>query len=142
MTQQSPPIYEKVVNDEVKMTLPWILFMNQMFDGDVGASWTPNFVNLTTVGTPTVSSKYYKLSKYLTFFRITITPATSTTSTAGTTYIDNYPIDFKSDGVVFAVSGGLGGSPGHIIGSSNRIYVPAWSAVTVPLTLIGIAEAT
>lgn len=142
MALHAPPIYEKIADAEGKTPLPWVLFFNQMFDGDAGVNWTPTFQNLTTVGTPTITGRYYKLSKYLTYFSVLITPATSTTATAGTTYIDNFPLTFKKDGVVFAVSGGLGTASGHIVASTKRIYVPAWSAVTVPLTLVGIAEAS
>jgi len=96
---------------------------------------------LTEVGTPEIEGRYYRLNKYLTFFHVNITPATSTTATAGTTYIDNYPVNFTNDGVCWAVSGGLGAAAGHIVANTNRIYVPAWSAVTVPLTVIGVGEA-
>lgn len=140
MTIQSPPIYERIAGDDGKATLPWILFMNQIFSGDSGDAWTPTFVSLTEVGTPTIVGRYYKISQYLTAFRALVTPATSTTAVAGTTYIDNYPLSFTNDGVCFAVSGGLG-SVGHIVSANNRIYVPAWSAVTVPLTIIGFGEA-
>ena len=142
MTTQAPPIYEPVVEQDGKPRLPWILFFNQMFDGDPGKEWTPTFTDLTEVGTPTITGRYYKLTKYLTFFHVNITPDTSTTATAGTTYIDNYPLQFTNDSVNWAVTGGLGDGPGHIVSATNRIYTPGWSAVTVPLTIIGFGEAT
>ena len=142
MTVSAPPIYDQVIDDQGKAKLSWANFFQQTFDGDAGTLWTPTFVSLTEVGTPVIDGRYYRLTKYLTFFKVVITPGTSTTSTAGTTYIDNYPITFTGDGICFAVSGNLGTSSGHIVASSNRIYVPGWSAVTVPLTIIGIGEAT
>jgi len=141
MTIQPPPIYERIAGEDGKAPLPWVLFMNQLFNGDSGVDWTPAFTNLTEVGTPTITGRYYRLSQYLTFFRVLITPATSTTSTAGTTYINNYPLSFSNDGACFAVTGGLGSASGHIVSATNRIYVPEWTAVTVPLTIIGIGEA-
>ncbi|NCC41693.1 MAG: hypothetical protein EOM21_20215 [Gammaproteobacteria bacterium] len=141
MSVQPPPIYEALADDQGKAKLAWTLFFSQMFDGDAGTDWSPLFTDLTTVGAPTITGRYYRLSKYLTFFRVLITPSTSTTSTAGTTYIGNFPLSFSNDGIVFAVSGGIGDGPGHIVAASNRIYVPGWSAVTVPLTVIGIGEA-
>lgn len=141
MTLQAPPIYEKIAGEDGKPPLPWILFFQQSFDGDAGVDWVPTFTSLTTVGTPTITGRYYKLSKYLTFFRVTIVPETSTTATAGTTYINNFPLTFRNDGVCWAVSGGFGANAGHIVASTNRIYVPAWSAVTVPLSILGVGEA-
>lgn len=142
MTIQSPPIYERISGDDGKATLPWILFMNQLFGGDSGTDWIPEFTNLTEDGDATFSGRYYKLSNYLVFFRATIVPATSTSSTAESTYISNFPLLFKGDGICFAVRGGAGTNSGHIIASNNRIYVPAWSTVTTQLSIIGIGEAT
>lgn len=141
MTIATPPNYAKISDDSGKAALPWILFFQGLSNGDTGEDWTPTFESLTEDGTPTIEGHFYKLSKYLVFFRVSITPATSTTSTAGTTYIDNFPLQFSDDGICFAVSGGLGSSSGHIVASTNRIYVPAWTTVTVPLTIIGIGEA-
>jgi len=142
MSVENPPFYENIVGQDGKATLRWLVFLQQLFDGDSGTVWTPNFVNLTTTGTPEITGRLYRLSKYLTFFHVNIIPATDTSSTAGTTYIDNYPVQFTNDGICFAVTGGLGDGPGHIVSSSQRIYTPAWTAVTVPLTIIGIGEAT
>lgn len=138
MAVEEPPFYSPVINNEAKFLMPWVLFVEQMFKGDPGDPWVPTFQNLTTSGTPTITGRVYRLSQYLTFFTVRIVPGTSTTSTAGTTYIDNYPLLFNGDGLVFAVSGGVGSNSGHIVASTNRIYTPPWSGVTVPLTLLGI----
>lgn len=141
MTTEAPPIYKQLIDEETKATLPWIVFFNQCFNGDAGASWTPTFENLTeTGGDATITGIYYKLSKYLTFFRVTIIPATSTSSTAGTTYISNFPIQFQYDGVCFAVTGGSAGA-GHIVSSTNAIYTPTWTDITNSVTILGIGEA-
>ncbi len=137
---QPPPIQEQLANNLGVATLPWILFFNQLFEGDTGINWTPTFTDLTTVGTPTITGRVYRLSRRICFFRVTITPGTSTTSTAGTTYINNFPLTFANDGICFAVSGGNGSNSGHVVASNNRIFVPAWTAVTVPLTVVGMAE--
>lgn len=142
MSMQAPPVIEKLSDENGLATLPWVLYFDQSYRGDAGTTWTPAFTSLATVGTPTITGRYYRLSRYLTAFFVVITPATSTTSVAGTTYINNFPLVFKGDGVCWSVSGGLGANAGHIVASTNRIYVPAWSAVTVPLTVIGFGEAT
>lgn len=136
----APPIGDDVINEENKFNLSWILFMNSLFQGDTGTAWTPTFQNLATTGTPTITGRYYRLTKRLVYFSVLITPATDSTATAGTTYIDNFPLTPTGDGICFAVSGALGSNSGHIVASSNRIYVPGWPAVTVPLTIIGLCE--
>jgi hypothetical protein len=135
-----PPSGDQVVDKDGFMSLSWLLFNNGIYEGDTGTDWTPAFTSLTQTGTPTITGRYYRVLRRLCFFRVLIVPGTDTTSTAGTTYINNFPLTFTSDGVCFAVSGNLGATPGHIVASNNRIYVPAWTAVTVPLTVIGIGE--
>lgn len=129
-----------MVDEEGIATLPWILFMNQLFTGDTGTIWTPTFTSLTQVGVPTITGKYYKIGQNLCYFAVRIVPATSTSCTAGTTYIDNFPLTVLGDGACLAVSGLLGSSAGQVEQGTNRIYPPAWTAVTVPLTIVGFAE--
>lgn len=143
MSLNPPPIYQPLITDQSgKASLPWILYFNQLFTGDAGTSWTPSFVSLAQTGVPTITGKYYRLSAALAYFAVSITPATNTTATAGTTYIGNFPLTMKGDGICFAVSGLLGSSSGMCEKASNRVYVPAWAAVTVPLTVVGIVEAS
>lgn len=141
MTQTtSPPVKDQIVDGEGFATLSWILHFNGLFEGDSGSTWSPTFQSLTEVGTPTITGRYYKVIKRIACFWVNIIPGTSTSSIAGTTYIDNFPLTFVNDSPCWAVSGGLGDGPGHIVSSSNRIYVPGWTAVTVPLTVIGFGE--
>lgn len=136
-----PPIYENVADEEGKLKLAWVLFMNGIYTGDTGTTWTPTFTNLTVVGAaPTLTGKYYRIGKSLAYFNVKVVPGTNTSSTAGTTYISNFPLRLSADGACIAVSGLLGGGAGMCDQSSNNIYVPAWSAVTVPLTIVGLVE--
>lgn len=139
---QAPPIYQPLLDNVGKATMPWVLFFNQLFFGDTGVDWTPSFTNLTQVGTPTITGKYYKISQSLVYFRVRIVPGTSTSSTAGTTYINNFPLSMTGDGACIAVSGLLGATPGMCDQASNHVYVPAWSVVTVPLSIVGMVEAS
>lgn len=144
-----PPIYEPLITvnkdtGQVENAIPslsWILFFNSLFRGDAGTEWTPTFSNLTQVGTPTITGFYYKVGS-LVYFRVKIVPATSTSSTAGTTFINNFPLVMQGDGACADVSGLLGGTLGMCDQASNNIYVPGWSAVTVPLSIVGIVEAS
>lgn len=150
-TIKEPPIYQPMIDPPDPKdpesftgiaTLAWILFFNQLFIGDTGTSWTPTFTNLTVVGAaPTITGVYYKISQSLVYFRAKIVPGTNTSSTAGTTYINNFPLSMIGDGACIAVSGLLGGTPGMCDQASNNIYVPAWTTVTVPLSIVGIVEA-
>lgn len=138
---QPPPNYEILMNAEGKPSLPWTLFFNQIYNGDAGTVWTPTFQNLGSTGTPTITGRYYRLSDYFAFFNITITPATDTTSTAGTTYCDNFPLTPTAAGFCVGVGGALGLGTG-IVQTDGDIYPPAWSAATVPVTILGFVEAS
>lgn len=140
---EAPPITHPVVDEtNIIATLPWVLFFNSLFIGDTGTAWTPTFTNLTVVGAaPTITGRIYKIGQSMAYFSVRIVPGTNTSSTAGTTYINNLPFVLKADGACLAVSGLLGSSAGQCDSATNRIYVPAWSAVTVPLTVTGYVEA-
>lgn len=140
MTMDAPPV-RYPVDEEGDITLPWLNFFNQTYNGDAGDEWTPNFVSLTTSGVPTITGRYYRVSRFLLYFNILVTPATNTSSTAGTTYVDNLPVEPYSNGVCFSISNNLGGAIGMVNASNNRIYTPTWSTVTTPLNVIGMVEA-
>lgn len=135
-----PPIQEPVTDQEGFPSVPWIMFFNSVFQGDYGTDWTPVFASLTSVGTPTITGNYKLISRQLVFFRITVTPATSTTATAGTTAVTNFPATFSNNGIVFALANNSGTNSGVVNATDNKIYVPAWSAITTPVTIIGLAE--
>lgn len=143
MTQNAPPLQQPILNQDGSMPWQWILFFNQIFNGDAGAPWIPTFSGLTISGsTPKISGRVYQLSKYISLFTVSIIPGTSTSSTAGTTFIDNFPLIMQGDGIVFAVSGRLGSNSGECEKATNKIWVPTWTTVTVPLSLVGIVEAS
>jgi hypothetical protein len=138
MAIKAPPITEIMIEQDGKARLPWILYLNSLFEGDGGTAFSPNFVSLTSVGTPTITGRYYRINQRVCLFFVSITPATSTTSTAATTYISNFPLQFALDSVCFAGTGsGAVQGVGGIRASDNRIYPPGWTAVTTPLTIVG-----
>ena len=136
-----PPNDERIAGRDGKATLSYIEFFENLFRGDVGTAWTPAFTDLTITGTPTITGRVYKLSQKLAYFAVTITPATDTSSVAGTTYINNFPLTLSADGACLAVSGLAGTAAGHCVAANNRIYTPAWTSVTVALTVVGLVEA-
>lgn len=140
---KEPPIYQPLADpDSGIAALPWILFFNSIFEGDTGVAWTPAFTSLTVVGaSPTITGRYYQLSESLCYFSIKIIPGTNTSAIAGTTFVNNFPLRMSADGINFAVSGLLGTNSGMNDSATNRIYVPTWTTVTVPLTVIGMVEA-
>ena len=141
---KEPPIYEPLSREDSGVaSLPWILFFNSLFTGDTGTSWTPTFTNLTVVGTaPTITGKYYRIGRSVAYFSVKIVPGTNTSSVAGSTYINNFPLVMSADGACLAVSGLLGSNSGMCDKSSNNVYVPTWTTVTVPLTIVGMVEAS
>lgn len=141
MTTNPAPITQPLADGNGLATLPWALFFNQMYNGDAGIDWTPTLNNLTGSVT-SVAGRYYRLSQYLVFFRITITPNGNTSSTAGTTSAGGFPLTFTADGFNTVVSGSGGGSIGMNRASDNLILLPAWTNISVPLVVLGIGEAT
>lgn len=141
MTVSPAPINQQVTDENGLPTLPWTLFFNQSFEGDAGTVWAPNFVSLTETGTATFSARYYRISQYLIYFRIDVNPATDTSAVAGSTYIDNFPLDVTANGFCTVVAGSGGGAIGMVRASDDRIYVPSWTNVTSQVTIIGVCEA-
>lgn len=144
MTNVAPPPIQEVLSEEGTglPTIPWILFYTNMFQGDTGTDWTPTFDGLTEVGgAATITGRYFKYNQQLVYFRISVTPATNTSAVAGTTYVNNFPLDVTTDSACSVVSGNLGGVSGMVVATNNRIYPSAWTTVTVPLTIVGTVEA-
>lgn len=140
MTVSPAPITQSVVDENGLATLPWTLFFNQNYNGDAGNDWTPTLTGLTGT-TSEVTGRYYRLSQYLVFFRIRIVPDGNTSSVSGTTYAESFPLNFNNDGFNTVVSGSSGGAIGMNRASDNRVYFPAWTNVSVPLSILGIVEA-
>lgn len=134
-----PPKTEPVVGNDKFATLPWLVFFDQVATGDGGTRWTPTFVGLTETGTATKTGVYYRISSRLVFFRIVITPATDTSATAGTTYCDNFPLVIANAGFSVSLSDYTAGVAGFT-SSNRRIYTVSWSALTTPVTIVGIVE--
>lgn len=143
MTIEPPPTRNPLADDDGVLTMPWLVYFNQLQNGDAGTSWTPTFVSLTEVGgSATITGRYYKISQYICYFNILVTPVTNTSATAGTTYVDNFPLEAFNNGICASASANLGGGLGMVNAANNRIYVPGWTTVTTPINIIGIVEAT
>lgn len=140
MTTSPAPITQSVIDENGLPTLPWTLFFNQNFQGDSGNDWDVNFVSLT--GNAEITGRYYRLSQFLVYFTVNITPDGNTSATGGTTYIDSFPLAFTGNGFNTVVSGAAGGAIGINRASDKRIYVPSWTNISVPLTVIGLVEAS
>lgn len=138
-----PPTQQPLTDKQGGLTIPWALFFNNMFEGDAGESWTPTLTSLTEVGgAATITGRIYRISQNLVYWWIKITPVTNTSSTAGTTYINNFPLTLAADASCLAVAGNVGlGAAGHAVASSGRIYTPAWTTIATPVTISGIAAA-
>jgi hypothetical protein len=136
---QLPPKTEELIDEDKYPTLSWISFFDGVATGDTGTIWTPTFVGLTEVGAAVKTGIYFRLTSKLAYFRIKITPATSTTAVAGTTYCDNFPLSITSDGASLTCSSFTAASAG-VTASDKRIYTAAWAAIVTPVTITGTIE--
>lgn len=134
-----PPRGEELIDENNIVTLPWQIFLEALAVGDSGNAWTPTFVGLTETGVATKSGLYYYITNKLVFFRITITPATDTSGTAGITYCDNFPLLMAANGFS-ATSVSFTAALAGVTASDKRIYTGTWSALTVPITILGLVE--
>lgn len=135
-----PPKTEPLIDDDKFSTLNWLVFFDELANGDAGTTWTPTFTGLTEVGTATKTGIYYRISKRLVYFRIIITPGTNTSSTLGTTYCNNFPLTFIADGAAQSCSGFEVQLAG-ITASNKRIYTANWTTLATPITITGTVEA-
>lgn len=134
-----PPRTEPMIDDDKFTTLDWTAFFESLATGDAGTSWTPTFTGLTEVGgAATITGVYYRLSAKICFFKIVITPVTSTSATLGTTFCNNFPLAIQGSNAVTTVSGFTAAPAGA---DSTGIYASTWTAITSPITLTGTIEA-
>lgn len=138
-TAKLPPQTEELIDDNKFPTLAWVSFFDGLASGDTGTTWTPTFVGLTETGTATKTGVYYRITNKLAYFRILITPATDTSATAGVTYCNNFPLTITSAGASVTCSSFTAGVAG-ITSADKRIYTATWSAITSPITIIGLME--
>lgn len=143
MTKVSPtPAYD-VISDPVtgKASRSYLEFFDDLARGDQGQTWTPTFTGLTAVGTPTITGTFYQVGR-LAYFRVDIVPGTSTSSTLGTTYINNFPLVIAGNAVCNAVTGAPSAALGMVDATNQRIYMPTWAGITTKVTAVGWVEAS
>lgn len=142
MTEPTPPPLRDQILDRLGNLSPlWYSFFEKMYIGDNGTIYSsPTFTNLGQTGTPTITGTTYRITRNLVYFSVRIVPDTNTSSVQGSTYINNFPFSIKQDGVCSASSGLVSDSSGMIEAATNRIYTPAWTNITVPVTITGTAE--
>ena len=134
MTISQAPIADKVLDDNGKLRPSWVEYFSQLNRGDIGTTWNPTIVNLTSVGTPVITGVYYQNDGF-TDFSVKIVPGTNTSSTLGSTTIA-VPFSVVVDKVV-EVTAGNTVAFGVIVSSSRTIFLPTWTTVTVPITISG-----
>jgi hypothetical protein len=134
MTASIAPISDKLLDDTGKLRPSWVVYFSSLNQGDVGTTWNPAIVNLTSVGTPTITGVYYQNSGFADF-AVKIVPATNTSSVLGSTTIA-VPFSVVADTVVNVVTS-TSSALGVIIASSKTIYLPTWTLITAPVTITG-----
>lgn len=95
-------------------------------------SFTPNWVNLTTVGAVVENSGYWTRIGQLAYYVLTVRYATSCASTAGSTHVDNLPFtNSASPGNCEAANGSVTSyGIGRFQASAAGIYPPSWTATS------------
>lgn len=126
------PTSEPIADKDGKVNLSWALFFQTLVQGDTGNKFKPDVQGLT--GSATITGVYYQNSGFIDFY-IRIVPDTTTSSTAGSTYV-NLPFVVNSDSACFAVTGNTAGV-GGIVAASQRAFFPAWSNLASPITVSG-----
>ena len=137
----SPPVNDKIVDDKGMVTASWAEHFYKISRGDQGTAFTPVATSLGSTGTPTLTGIYYKISSKLVYFRILVTPATNTSSTAATTYFTGLPVTLAANGFCTAEWSNIA-DIGQCTATGNRIYTPTWTNITVPVTVSGVIEAS
>lgn len=135
-----PPVKVTFLDKTGLISREWNLFFQSLATGDVGADWVPTFASLT--GSPTITAKWFQQGKYQAFFTVTINGTSA--STAGTTYINNFPGVINADSVILAANSTtlIGIGTGLAKASNNRIYTPTWNVTSQIVTLSGVIETT
>ena len=112
---------------------------NTLDDYEEG-TFTPTFVNLTVVGSPTYAGFYTKIGR-LVYVQISITGGTSTASIANSTYVSNLPFSVIGVAVGTATNATVANyGVGYIGGAS--FYPPSWSATGTAIYLSGVYYTT
>lgn len=133
------PIAERMIDaDTLKCRPAWQQYFDSVSAGDVGTTWSPQIMNLTSVGAPTITGVYYQNQGFVDFY-VKIVPATNTSSVAGSTYI-LLPFTVNADSGGFVVEGSAC-SLAAINASSGFVYLPTWTAQTSPITVSGRVKA-
>lgn len=91
-------------------------------------NWTPSITGWTVVGTPTITGKFTRIGRLVTFHAF-ISHTTSTQSVAGTSYIKGLPYTPAADSSCIASSNAtdVGYGTGSVSGSNttDQIYPPS-----------------
>lgn len=138
---KAPPAYDLIAETTGKASRAWLEFFDNVFRGDQGQAWTPTFTGLTTVGTPTITGSVYQWGALVKWW-VKIVPGTNTSSTSGTTYINNFPLRISVDDFCVATTNAPSAVLGMVEAATNRIYVPSWSLITSSITITGTAVAS
>jgi hypothetical protein len=101
---------------------------NTLDDYEEG-TWTPVATGLTEVGAVTYTATYTKIGRVV-YINLKVSAATSTTSTANTTYFSGLPFAPAQNSTVTAVNEGNITSLGvGLIASGSNLFAPSWTAV-------------
>lgn len=109
---------------------------SELFADYEEGTWTPSFTNLTVVGSPTYTGSYTKIGRMV-YFQIGISGATSTASTANSTYVSNLPFSANGISVCGATNGNVANyGTGYV--ASTYVYPPTWTTTGLSIAITGV----
>lgn len=137
---EKPPILVPFFDQNGLISREWNLYFQFLSIGDPGTLWTPTFSGLT--GSPTITGYWYQMGMYQAFFTATINGTSA--STAGTTYISNFPDTINTDSVILAANSttNIGIGTGIARAANQRIYTPTWAVTSQIVTVSGTIQTT
>ncbi len=133
----SPPINTNLTNQSGKATDPWAQWFGNVFQTPTREKpWTPTLTGLSGTGAFSITGLWNRVGP-LVFFKVLITPSSGTTTASGAV-ISNFPFN-----AVFGQVQAFNVSTRQGIGSTlvdSTVSVPNWSALSVPVGIIGFAQ--
>lgn len=140
MSNLEQPPFRTVVAESGLFSRPWQKWLGDFYNNSSSSSkaTTPAITGLT--GTSVVTGSTNKIGGLL-YFQYLIIPAVNTTSVLGTTYI-LLPYTAASYGHLTAtkVSSRISLGSGQVDINTSKAYLPAWSAVTEPISITGFVQ--
>lgn len=139
MNLEQPP-FRTPIEENKLFSRAWQKWLGDFFNNSSSSSISQSPVATGLAGTSTIKGATNKIGGVL-YFQYLITPLVNTTSVLGTTYI-LLPYTASAYGSLTAtkVSSRISLGSGQVDIGTSKAYLPAWSAVTEPISINGFVQ--